>query len=446
MSKVHIPRNENRGSQPNVAQAKSMTPPDFSLDASSPVQQKEEATADDGMGGVMQKMEHSMGADFSDVNIHENSSSAKDMGALAYAQGNDVHFAPGQLKPDTQAGQELIGHELAHVVQQREGRVQANNEVAGKPVNDDKGLEAEADQMGAKAAQAKMEDAPTQMKKSGSTGSNAPAQMFRVKENDIDRFPRFNKWVNEELPKSKNDGVITSALQKWGENEGETARNVDADFSPGCGPIIDPYGLKKWDVSFRSNEGSEIIRINRGDVNYYENGEGDFKEPLYKSVLESNVLNGYTMFLDDQDGKDKWGKEGKEMEKEAFGRDIHSTMEARRSARARFGQGVWDVQVIGGNDEMAQRISVFNAGNGNGEYQAKSGTCFSVTSRPRVNWSFRTDYNEAGWTDSSKGWQRSQMLTTSIGKDEFLVRVEYDGDNDREDLQIRVKKSGEAPA
>lgn len=53
--------------------------------------------------------------------VHQNSEMAKGAGALAYAQGNDVHFAPGQFKPETQQGRELIGHELAHVAQQREG-------------------------------------------------------------------------------------------------------------------------------------------------------------------------------------------------------------------------------------------------------------------------------------------------------------------------------------
>ena len=105
---------------------------------------------------VQAKMEGAMGADFSNVNIHKESQSATEVGALAYAQGNDVHFAPGQYNPDSSAGQELIGHELAHVVQQREGRVQPTTQAKGLPVNDDKGLEAEADAMGVKAAQMKV--------------------------------------------------------------------------------------------------------------------------------------------------------------------------------------------------------------------------------------------------------------------------------------------------
>ncbi|MEO1450495.1 MAG: DUF4157 domain-containing protein [Bacteroidota bacterium] len=108
---------------------------------------------------VKSGMEQSMGSDFSSVRIHANSSKAPEVNALAYTQGNDIHFAPGQFKPDTSSGQELLGHELAHVKQQSEGRVQATTEVNGMPVNDDNGLESEADRMGAIAA--------SQLKKKG---------------------------------------------------------------------------------------------------------------------------------------------------------------------------------------------------------------------------------------------------------------------------------------
>ena len=102
---------------------------------------------------VKQKMEDSFGTDFSDVRIHSESPQAPEVGALAYTQGTDIHFAPGQFKPDTSAGQQLLGHELAHVIQQAEGRVQPTTEIGGMSVNDDGGLEHEADVLGAKAAQ-----------------------------------------------------------------------------------------------------------------------------------------------------------------------------------------------------------------------------------------------------------------------------------------------------
>lgn len=99
---------------------------------------------------VKQRMEDSFGTDFSSVRVHADSQKAPEVGALAYTQGTDIHFAPGQFKPDTTAGQELLGHELAHVVQQAEGRVQPTTEVGGMPVNDSEALEHEADVMGAR--------------------------------------------------------------------------------------------------------------------------------------------------------------------------------------------------------------------------------------------------------------------------------------------------------
>lgn len=76
------------------------------------------------------------------------------MGALAYTQGSDIHFARGQYQPGSAAGDELLGHELAHVVQQSAGRVAAPQ---GKdlPIMDDAGLEQEADRAGAAAARGK---------------------------------------------------------------------------------------------------------------------------------------------------------------------------------------------------------------------------------------------------------------------------------------------------
>jgi hypothetical protein len=84
------------------------------------------------------------------VNIYPNSSKAPALGAIAYTQGNDIHFAPGAYNPGTGAGKQLLGHELAHVVQQRQGRVQPTTRVNGLPVNDNPALEKEADAMAKK--------------------------------------------------------------------------------------------------------------------------------------------------------------------------------------------------------------------------------------------------------------------------------------------------------
>ncbi|MCU0430829.1 MAG: DUF4157 domain-containing protein [Cytophagaceae bacterium] len=104
---------------------------------------------------VQAKMENSFGEDFSDVAIHDNSAQAEDLGAKAFAQGKDVHFAPGEFQPNTKQGQELIGHELTHVVQQKDGKVHGS-EVHGKDmVNQDPALEKEADDAGKLASEGK---------------------------------------------------------------------------------------------------------------------------------------------------------------------------------------------------------------------------------------------------------------------------------------------------
>lgn len=100
---------------------------------------------------VRHKMEAAFGVNFSPVRIHEGAH-VEAVGALAYRRGTDIHFAPGQYQPSSQGGQELLGHELAHVVQQSQGRVRATTQAKGVDINDDVSLEREANEMGTRAA------------------------------------------------------------------------------------------------------------------------------------------------------------------------------------------------------------------------------------------------------------------------------------------------------
>lgn len=99
---------------------------------------------------VRMKMESFFGASFGDVRVHVGPQ-ASAIGALAFTQGTEIHFAPGQYNPQTPQGQAILGHELAHVVQQRSGRVR-NPFGSGVAVVQDRALEAEADRMGQRAA------------------------------------------------------------------------------------------------------------------------------------------------------------------------------------------------------------------------------------------------------------------------------------------------------
>ncbi|MBL9014258.1 MAG: DUF4157 domain-containing protein [Myxococcales bacterium] len=97
------------------------------------------------------KMESAFGADLSAVRVHEDGA-ADAAGAQAYANGTNLHFAAGRFDPGSKAGQELIGHEVAHVVQQSEGRASATQNKGGAAATADAGLEREADEAGARAA------------------------------------------------------------------------------------------------------------------------------------------------------------------------------------------------------------------------------------------------------------------------------------------------------
>lgn len=100
---------------------------------------------------LRRKMERAFGHSLSDVRVHENDGPRR-LNATAYTRGRQIHFARGEFQPGSLAGQKLIGHELTHVLQQRAGRVAAPPG-EGAPVNADRGLEAEADTLGARAAQ-----------------------------------------------------------------------------------------------------------------------------------------------------------------------------------------------------------------------------------------------------------------------------------------------------
>jgi len=82
------------------------------------------------------------------VKVHYNSPQPEQLQAHAYAQGTDIHLAPGQERQ--------LPHEAWHVVQQKEGRVQPTIQMNGKVnIKDDKSLEQEADLMGNEALQLK---------------------------------------------------------------------------------------------------------------------------------------------------------------------------------------------------------------------------------------------------------------------------------------------------
>jgi hypothetical protein len=109
-----------------------------------PIQKKENKTGlpDNLKSGI----ENLSGYSMDDVKVHYNSEKPAQLQAHAYAQGTDIHISSGQEKH--------LPHEAWHVVQQKQGRVQPTLQMKGNVnVNDDTGLENEADVMGTRAVQ-----------------------------------------------------------------------------------------------------------------------------------------------------------------------------------------------------------------------------------------------------------------------------------------------------
>ncbi len=129
-----------------------------------PLQRRQAQTGQEGQGGseasgnpapanrtglpdqLKSGIESLSGLSMDKVKVHYNSAKPARLNALAYAQGSDIHLAHGQ--------EQHLPHEAWHVVQQAQGRVKPTMQMKqGVGLNDDQGLEHEADVMGGKAVQ-----------------------------------------------------------------------------------------------------------------------------------------------------------------------------------------------------------------------------------------------------------------------------------------------------
>jgi hypothetical protein len=73
-------------------------------------------------------MEPRFGADFSGVQVHTDREAARmnrELSAQAFTHGRDIYMGEGKYNPGSQAGKQLLAHELTHVVQQSDARVDA---------------------------------------------------------------------------------------------------------------------------------------------------------------------------------------------------------------------------------------------------------------------------------------------------------------------------------
>ncbi|HYK01923.1 MAG TPA: DUF4157 domain-containing protein [Thermoanaerobaculia bacterium] len=212
---------------------------------------------------VRQKMEAVFRSSFSDVRIHVGPE-ATALGATAFTHGSHIHFAPGQYDPHTSRGQQVLGRELAHVVQQRAGRVR-NPFGSGVAVVQDRMLEAEAERMAIRASDTRVAARGTTVQRSSESSSSSSSGSLSSNSSDKgsggggkkDEF-KFNAkakiFVFKPQPK-----ITKAAAYKGDASHYEECRAILAEF------------FKDQDVTIQITNGKHKGFENRNNfVGYHE--------------------------------------------------------------------------------------------------------------------------------------------------------------------------------
>jgi hypothetical protein len=182
-------------------------------------------------------MEGRLGADFSDVRVHTDSSaheSAQAVNAHAYTVGSNVVFQRDKYDPSSDTGKHMLAHELTHVVQQRSGPVDGSDAGGGIQVSDPSDrFEREAV---ANADRAMSGPAPTaQLSADGGSGAavqrcgdgsdhdhgSAEVQTFVQREEGEEEDPTAQTFVQREEGEEEDPTAQTFVQRAEGEEEME---------------------------------------------------------------------------------------------------------------------------------------------------------------------------------------------------------------------------------
>lgn len=203
-------------------------------------------------------IEHLSGLAMDDVRVHRNSPEPARFQAHAYARGNDIHLAGGQ--------EQHLPHEAWHVVQQKQGRVRPTDVQAhGAPVNDDPGLEQEADRMGAMAARGGFP---------GHAGMNSPSPVSVAAQRQVMQRKKvatdFGEFETTKFVEADGRGVEITL--KFHPNEAKVdakkialSQSIKKTDASGNAYAIDPNQASKMVGSGKSGEGYVIDQLS--DIN-----------------------------------------------------------------------------------------------------------------------------------------------------------------------------------
>jgi len=235
-----------------------------SSQAFQPVQKKENGT---GLPDNLKNgLENVSGFDMNDVKVHYNSSKPAQLQAFAYAQGNDIHVGPGQEKH--------LPHEAWHLVQQRQGRVALTAQLkGGTAINDDSGLEKEADQMGDAVAKGNVEQQSLLSGTFAKTGTVQQKIIQRLKKAPTD----FGKFETTTFAEADHRGVEITLLfhpdkSKVDAKKIALIQSVKTLLPSGTAFAIDP------------NEAGRMVKPGKAGEGYYIDAPPSTNNPIYWST------------------------------------------------------------------------------------------------------------------------------------------------------------------
>lgn len=275
-------------------------------------------------------VEKRSGLSMDDVHVHYNSSKPAQVQALAYTQGTEIHMGPRQ--------EQHLAHEAWHVVQQKQGRVKATSRVHGMPLNNEAGLEREAEQRGKTILANKSESTSSSLKVSPTTPfsgptASQPVQRFiryripsesapknYVLSNDQDPFTElgssviFRWYLGTVLKKKKTSQAVSNALIAMRDDQHTTWTLDSGDQSETASflnEIDDRIGLHKhtWKLQtylqerasymntsleeITSNQTSVKKKLTASKSTPKSGTEAKGEEEVKKPVDEGNVLGPF---------------------------------------------------------------------------------------------------------------------------------------------------------
>ncbi|WP_218080216.1 eCIS core domain-containing protein [Anthocerotibacter panamensis] len=124
-------------------------------------------------------LEQAFGADFSGVRVHTDSQSDslnQSLQARAFTTGQDIFFRQGEYNPGNTGGQELLAHELTHVIQQT-GRVQRQIYPQSAPTNTESLIQRDVDRRTDRRTDRRIERDRRERRPSGGRGSSGGSHL-----------------------------------------------------------------------------------------------------------------------------------------------------------------------------------------------------------------------------------------------------------------------------